>query len=86
MGIFLGNGKTWVAVMENYIVTIIIQSVAFAVGLFKIYTDMQIKMKELDVRLSAVEKQDDEIYSKLDRIMEKVNSIEVKLEQKQNRE
>lgn len=66
--------------------TIIIQSVAFAVGLFKIYTDMQIKMKELDVRLSAVEKQDDEIYSKLDRIMEKVNSIEVKLEQKQNRE
>lgn len=72
--------------MENFFGAIVIQSLLFATGLFKIYTDMQIKMKELDVRLSSVEKQDDEIYSKLDKIMDKVNSIEIKLEQKQNKE
>jgi hypothetical protein len=46
---------------------------------------MQIKMKELDVRMSAVEKQDDEIYMKLDSIMEKLIQLQIRLENKQNR-
>ena len=69
---------------ETYVGTIVIQSIVFAVGLFKIYTDMQIKMKELDVRLSAVERRDDEIYTKLERIMDKLTELQVKIEGKQN--
>jgi len=71
--------------MSDFLGTVIIQSVLFAIGLFKIYTDMQIKMKELDVRMTAVEKQDDEIYLKLDSIMEKLIQMQIRLENKQNR-
>lgn len=65
--------------------TIIVQSVGFAIGLFKIYTDLQVKLKELDVRLKAVEKQDDEIYAKLDKIMDKLTVIEIGLNNKVDR-
>jgi hypothetical protein len=73
--------------MDNagIITTIIIQSVLFIVGLFKIYTDMQMKLRELDVRMTAVEKQDDEMYTKLDRIMDAINEIRLELKDKQNR-
>lgn len=71
--------------MEMWVLTIIVQSVGFAMGLFKIWTDMQVKLKEVDVRLHSVEKQDDEIYSKLDKIMDKLTSIEIGLNNKQDR-
>ena len=61
------------------ILTILIQTVGFGIGLFKIYTDMQVKLKELDVRLQTVEKQDDEIYSKLDKIIDKLAALELKI-------
>ena len=44
--------------MQAWIVTAIIQTIIFVLGLFKIYTDLQVKLKELDMRLIAVEKQD----------------------------
>jgi hypothetical protein len=68
-----------------WIFTVIIQSILFAGGLFKIYTDMQVKLKELDLRLGSVEKQDDEIYAKLDRIMDKLTQIEITMNQKQDK-
>jgi hypothetical protein len=71
--------------MEMWVMTIIVQSVGFAIGLFKIYTDLQVKLKELDVRLKAVEKQDDEIYAKLDKIMDKLTVIEIGLNNKVDR-
>jgi hypothetical protein len=37
------------------------------------------------MRLSAVEKQDDEIYSKLDKMMEKLVAIEIALQNKADR-
>lgn len=61
------------------VLTILIQTVGFGIGLFKIYTDMQVKLKELDVRLQTVEKQDDEIYSKLDKIIDKLAALELKI-------
>ena len=61
------------------ILTILIQTVGFGIGLFKIYTDMQVKLKELDVRLQTVEKQDDEIYFKLDKIIDKLAALELKI-------
>lgn len=68
-----------------WVMTIIVQSIGFALGLFKIYTDLQVKLKEVDVRLGAVEKQDDEIYSKLDRLAEAVNDLKVILQNKMDR-
>jgi hypothetical protein len=44
------------------------------------------KLKELDIRLSAVEKQDDEIYQKLDKMMDLIQEIKIQLERKQNRD
>jgi chaperonin cofactor prefoldin len=71
--------------METWVVTIVVQSVGFAIGLFKIWSDLQVKLKELEMRLSAVEKQDDEIYSKLDKMMEKLVAIEIALQNKADR-
>jgi chaperonin cofactor prefoldin len=71
--------------METWIITVIVQSVGFAIGLFKIYADLQVKLKELDMRLSSVEKQDDEIYTKLDRLAEAVNELKVLLQNKADR-
>jgi hypothetical protein len=71
--------------MEMWVMTIIVQSVGFAIGLFKIWSDIQVKMRELDIRLKAVEKQDDEIYTKLDRLAEAVNELKVLLQNKADR-
>jgi chaperonin cofactor prefoldin len=71
--------------METWMITVIVQSIGFAIGLFKIYADLQVKLKELDMRLSSVEKQDDEIYSKLDKMMEKLVAIEIALQNKADR-
>jgi len=65
---------------KEMMLTIVIQTLGFAIGLFKIYTDMKVKLKELDIRLSQVEKQDDEIYTKLDKIMDKLSALELKME------
>ena len=70
----------------SVIVTIIVQSVLFLGTVIKIHNDVQIKLKELDIRLSAVEKQDDEIYQKLDKMMDLIQEIKIQLERKQNRD
>jgi len=72
-------------IMEMWVLTVIVQSVGFGIGLFKLWSDLQVKMRELDIRLLAVEKQDDEIYSKLDKLLEKMTSIEIALVNKQDR-
>ena len=67
----------------SVIVTIIVQSVLFLGTVIKIHNDVQMKLKELDIRLSAVEKQDDEIYQKLDKMMDLIQEIKIQLERKQ---
>ena len=71
--------------MQTWMITVAVQTIGFAIGLFKIYSDLQVKLKELDMRLGAVEKQDDEIYAKLDKIMDKLSSIEIALQNKADR-
>lgn len=70
---------------DNFLGTVIIQSVLFAIGLFKLYTDMQMKLRELEVRLTQVEHRDDEIYDSLEKIKEQLTAIKIQLEQKVNR-
>jgi predicted nucleic acid-binding Zn-ribbon protein len=56
------------------------------------YARLMTKIKELDmkiialeVRLQSVDKQDDKIMNKLDAISDKLNSIEVQLQNKEDR-
>jgi hypothetical protein len=44
-----------------------------------------VKLSELEIRLKSVEKQDDEIYAKLDKIMDKLTQIEINLNNKADR-
>jgi hypothetical protein len=64
---------------------VIIEGLIFFAALFKIYTDLQVKLKEIEVRLHSVEKQDDEIYYKLEKIMEGLNDIKIQMKDKADR-
>jgi heme/copper-type cytochrome/quinol oxidase subunit 3 len=66
-------------------VQFVMQSILFFGGLFKVYADVQVKLKEIDVRLSAVEKQDDLMLVELKKIVEKLHEIQIELTGKQDR-
>ena len=66
-------------------VVVIIQSALFAGGLFKIWLDSQIKMKEMEVRLNNLETREDDIKFTLNKIIDKLTAMEIKIENKQNR-
>jgi hypothetical protein len=70
---------------SEIILTILVQSVAFIGAFAKMFTDMKIKLKELDIRLSAVEKKDDEIGNKLEKIFSSLNDIKLTLKDKQDK-
>jgi len=53
---------------------------------FTIYMNINLKLKELELRLKAVEKQDDSIIRKIDNLQNSVNEIKVTLEKKMDKE
>jgi hypothetical protein len=63
----------------------VIEILAFGVSMVVGYVKMQVKIKELEVRLDASEKQDNRIMEKLDRIGEDINDIKLDLQNKQDR-
>jgi len=65
---------------NDMILAIVVQSIMFAIGLFKIYTDMQFKLRELDLRLTQVEKVDNTMTESIKRIEAMI--IELRLEMK----
>jgi chaperonin cofactor prefoldin len=73
--------------MDNgIVVTIVIQSIAFIAALSKMFTDMKIKLRELDLRVRTLEKKEDEIGEKLEKIFEALNDIKLDLKDKQDRQ
>jgi hypothetical protein len=70
---------------NDIILTILIQSIVFIGGFVKMFTDMNIKLKELDIRLRAVEKREDDIGDKLERIFDSLNDIKLSLKDKADR-
>ena len=52
----------------NATLFIIGQAIVIVIGLIGIYVKISLKLKELEIRVSMVEKQDDQIYKKLDHI------------------
>ena len=67
---------------QEIIVTILLQSIAFIGAFAKMFTDMKIKLKEVDIRLKQVEKKDDEIGDKLEKIFIALNDIKLDLKDK----
>lgn len=62
------------------------QAIAILVGLISIYVKVSLKLKELEVRVSMVEKQDDIIAKKLDHILNTINSLAIAIQNKQDRD
>jgi uncharacterized protein YoxC len=72
--------------MENLVIFIIGQSILIIGGLIGIYVKISLKLKELEIRVNMVEKQDDQIYKKLDHILAEINKMAIALQNKQDRD
>ena len=72
--------------MENIAIFLAGQAIVIITGLVSIYVKVSLKLKELEVRVNMVEKQDDIIAKKLDNIQHSLNKLFVALENKQDRE
>ena len=69
----------------NATLFIIGQAIIIVIGLIGIYVKISLKLKELEIRVSMVEKQDDQIYKKLDHILEQINKMAIAMQNKQDR-
>ena len=69
----------------NTTLFIIGQAIVIIVGLIGIYVKISLKLKELEIRVSMVEKQDDKLGKKLDNILEQINKLAIALQNKQDR-
>ena len=69
----------------NTTLFIIGQAIIIIAGLIGIYVKISLKLKELEIRVSMVEKQDDQIYKKPDHILDQINKLSIALQNKQDR-
>ena len=69
----------------NTTLFIIGQAIVIVIGLIGIYVKISLKLKELEIRVSMVEKQDDQIYKKLDHILDQINKLSIAMQNKQDR-
>ena len=69
----------------NTTLFIIGQAIVIVVGLIGIYVKISLKLKELEIRVSMVEKQDDNLSKKLDNISDQINKLAIALQNKQDR-
>ena len=72
--------------MQSIVIFIAGQAIFILIGLVSIYVKVSLKLKELEVRVSMVEKQDDIIAKKLDQIQATLNDLAIALQNKQDRE
>jgi uncharacterized protein YoxC len=72
--------------MQSIVIFIAGQAIFILIGLISIYVKVSLKLKELEVRVSMVEKQDDIIAKKLDQIQATLNGLAIALQNKQDRE
>jgi len=72
--------------MQSLVIFIAGQAIFIIIGLISIYVKVSLKLKELEVRVSMVEKQDDIIAKKLDLIQATLNGLAIALQNKQDRE
>lgn len=68
------------------IITIATQTIAYAIGLFKMWSDMQLKLKELELRVQNVEKMDTDIKQSIGRMEKMITEIRLELKDKADRD
>ena len=69
----------------NTTLFIIGQAIVIIIGLIGIYVKISLKLKELEIRVSMVEKQDDKLGKKLDHISDQINKLSIAMQNKQDR-
>jgi len=62
------------------------QAILILGGLIGIYVKVSLKLKELEIRVHVVKKQDDQISKKLDNIFNQLTHLTIQLQNKQDRE
>ena len=72
--------------MTQVVLFIAGQAIVIIGGLIGIYVKVSLKLKELEIRVNVVEKQDDQISRKLDTIANQLNALSIQLQNKQDRE
>ena len=72
--------------MTQIAIFLVGQAIAIIIGLISIYVKVSLKLKELEVRVNVVEKQDDQISRKLDVIASQLNQLSIQLQNKQDRD
>lgn len=63
----------------------ILWGIGFIMTLIGIYVRMEMKLKELDIRVKSLENTDREMMKKLDRIIEAIAEIKLELKDKADR-
>ena len=69
----------------NATLFIIGQAIVIVIGLIGIYVKISLKLKELEIRVNMVEKQDDTLSKKLDHISDQINKLAIAMQNKQDR-
>lgn len=67
---------------DGIILFLITQTVAFVIALFKIYVQVTVKMKELELRIEQNEEKDDVLFKKLDGIAAQIHELYMELSKK----
>ena len=72
--------------MNEVIVFLVGQAIAIIGGLIAIYVKVSLKLRELEIRVEMIEKEDDYINEKLDKIERAINNLAIQLQNKKDRE
>lgn len=71
--------------LQKIVAGLIIFGAGQLVAGIRSYMSVMSKLKELELRITMVERQDDKIINKLDDLMESVQEVKLELSNKQNR-
>ena len=72
--------------MNEVTIFLIGQAIAIIGGLITIYVKTTLKIKELEIRVNMIEKEDARMMEKLERIEKAINNLAIQLQNKQDRE
>lgn len=72
--------------MNEVVVFLVGQAIAIIAGLITIYVKITLKLKELEIRVEMIEKEDDYMMQKLDKIEKAINNLAIELQNKKDRE
>lgn len=72
--------------MTDVITFLVGQAIAIIGGLIAIYVKTTLKIKELEIRVNMIEKEDAKMMDKLERIERAINNLAIQLQNKQDRE